>query len=172
MPRCWPIPTNIFWPEAGATGAAFALSGVLLGLRLARWRGLATLGEPIVLVLHAGYLWLAAAQLMQGLAILLPDLVPANAALHALTAGAVGTMTLAVMTRASLGHTGRDIVADGWTLAIYAAVTAGAALRVAALFVPRFYLELLMTGGLDWSLAFLLFAARYGPMLCRPRLRG
>ncbi|MGY6645569.1 MAG: NnrS family protein [Salinarimonas sp.] len=93
-----------------------------------------------------------------------------GAALHALTAGAVGTMTLAVMTRASLGHTGREIVADGWTQAIYLCVTVGALIRVGAGLFPAFYLPLLAAGGLIWSLAFLLFLIRYGPILVRPRL--
>jgi uncharacterized protein involved in response to NO len=75
-----------------------------------------------------------------------------------------------VMTRASLGHTGREIRADGWTVAIYAAVTLGAALRVAAPLLPGFYLPVLSAGGGLWSLAFLLFAARYGPILLRPRV--
>jgi uncharacterized protein involved in response to NO len=97
--------------------------------------------------------------------------VPQSAAIHALTAGAVGTMTLAVMTRASLGHTGREIRADGWTLTIYASVTAGALLRVAAPFGAQFYLPLLVAGGALWSAAFLLFAVRYAPILFGPRFR-
>jgi uncharacterized protein involved in response to NO len=79
-------------------------------------------------------------------------------------------MTLAVMTRASLGHTGRTIMADRWTLAIYGAVTLGAALRVAAPLAPTLYSHLLACGGALWSGAFLLFALRYGPILIRPRL--
>lgn len=159
-------------PELPATGVLLAAAGVLLCARLARWRGLDTADEPIVLILHMGYLWLALSFLLLGASVLLPLAVPASAALHALTAGAIGTMTLAVMTRASLGHTGRDIVADGWTSALYLAVTAGAALRVAAPFADRFYMDLLIGGGGLWSLAFALFALRYGPILCRPGLKS
>jgi uncharacterized protein involved in response to NO len=99
-------------PHAVVVGAVLAAAGVLLLIRLFRWRGYRTLGEPIVLVLHLGYLWLAVALLLLGLSIL-PASVPASSAIHALTAGAVGTMTLAVMTRATLGHTGRTIASDG-----------------------------------------------------------
>ena len=152
-------------PAAMATGALLLAAGSLVGLRLARWRGLATLSEPLVLILHLGYAWLAAALLLLGLAALVPDLVPESMALHALTAGAVGTMTLAVMTRASLGHTGRPIVADSVTVAIYALVTSGALLRVAAPFADAWYLEVLSAGGALWSAAFLLFALGYGPVL-------
>ena len=93
------------------------------------------------------------------------DTLPKSAALHALTAGAMGTMTLAVMTRASLGHTGREIVADRATVSIYAAVTAGAMLRVAAPFAGDWYAHALVCGGALWSAAFLLFAVRYAPIL-------
>ncbi len=152
-------------PEARATGALLLAAGLLVALRLARWRGLATLAEPIVVILHLGYAWLAAALVLLGLAALVSDLVPASVALHALTAGAVGTMTLAVMTRASLGHTGRPIVADAAVVAIYVLVTLGALLRVAAPFAGGWYLAILSAGGGLWSAAFLLFAIRYTPVL-------
>jgi uncharacterized protein involved in response to NO len=124
--------------------------------------------EPIVLILHLGYLWLAASLLLLGCSILAPDTMPQSSALHALTAGAIATMTLAVMTRASRGHTGRSIEADAATLAIYVMVSIGALLRVLAPLLPGFYMELLAAGGMLWSSAFALFAVRYGPMLMRP----
>lgn len=152
------------------TGAVLLIAGSLHAIRLARWQGWRTGSEPLVAVLHAGYAWLPAALILMGLAALLPAIVPASAALHALTAGAMGTMTLAVMTRASLGHTGRARHADGWTVAIYVLVLAGAILRVAAPFAPG---ELQYAGlgiaALVWSGAFALFALRYGPMLVMPR---
>ena len=111
-----------------------------LPCRLSRWRGRATMREPILFVLHVGYGWLALSLSLLGLAILPPDAVPHSAALHALTAGAVGTMTLAVMTRASLGHTGRAIVADRFVVAMYVMVSAGALLRVAAPFAGNWYI--------------------------------
>ncbi len=152
-------------PEATATGALLLSAGLLVGLRLSRWRGLATRSEPIVLILHLGYAWLAAALVLLDLAALVPGAVPASVALHALTAGAVGTMTLAVMTRASLGHTGRAIIADRCIVAIYALVTIGALLRVAAPFADRGYLAVLSSGGGLWSAAFVLFVIRYAPVL-------
>lgn len=155
--------------ESPITGLFLAMAGGLLGLRLARWRGLRTISEPILFVLHLGYGWLAAALLLLGLSILLPA-VPSSAALHALTAGAVGTMTLAVMTRASLGHTGRAIVADRSIVAMYVLVTAGAVLRVAAPFADDWYITILAAGGSLWSAGFLLFAIRYAPVLWRRRV--
>lgn len=157
-------------PDDGMTAALLIVAGVLLFLRLSRWRPFATFREPIVAVLHLSYGWLALSLVLMGVAAAWPAVLAPSSALHALTAGAAGTMTLAVMTRASLGHTGREIVADRWTVAIYACVTAGALLRLAAAFAPAFHLSLLAAGGLVWSLAFLIFAIRYGPILTRPRL--
>lgn len=154
----------IVLPETAAVGAVLLAAGGLLAARLSRWRGHATIGEPILLVLHVGYGWLALSLALLGLSILTGG-VPHAAALHALTAGAVGTMTLAVITRASLGHTGREIVADRFVVAIYLMVSAGAALRVAAPFAADWYSAVLVAGGALWSSAFLLFAVRYAPVL-------
>jgi uncharacterized protein involved in response to NO len=158
-------------PDSPVTGFALVAAGGSLAIRLSRWQGPRTWREPILAILHLGYGWLAAALALLGLSILIPAIVPGSSALHALTAGAVGTMTLAVMTRATLGHTGRATEADAWTVAIYGAVTMGAVLRVAAPVVGGDYYSLvLICGGGLWSGAFLLFAARFGPMLFRPRL--
>jgi uncharacterized protein involved in response to NO len=153
------------------TGAALLVAGALLMSRLARWRGHRTFREPILLVLLAGYAWLAVALTLLG-ASDLTTVVPPSAALHALTAGAIGTMTLAVMTRASLGHTGREITADRTIVAIYLAVTLGAALRVAAPFADSWYEHVLACGGALWSAAFLLFAVRYARVLFGTRVTG
>jgi uncharacterized protein involved in response to NO len=162
---CW-----VVVPQERLAGLVIVLAGLLVAARLMRWAGRRTFREPILAVLHLGYGWLAVALVLLGLAIGLPDLALGSSALHALTAGAIGTMTLAVMTRASLGHTGRTVAADKWTLAIYAAVTLGALLRVVAPLTGNLYLHVLVCGGALWSAAFLLFAIRYAPILCGPRL--
>jgi uncharacterized protein involved in response to NO len=157
-------------PDEPATGTGLLAAGVLLFVRLLRWRGYFVLAEPIVVVLHLGYLWLALALSLLGLASIVPALVPTGSAIHALTAGAVGTMTLGVMTRASRGHTGRPIVADAATISIYALVTLGAVLRVLAPLMGELHLPVLALGGIAWSAAFALFALAYGPMLVSPRV--
>jgi len=144
-------------------------AGALLLLRLSRWQGHRCLAEPIVLILHLGYGWLGLALMLLGLSTLSVALVPPAAALHALGAGAAGTMTLAIMTRASLGHTGREIRADGWTVALYAAITLSAALRVIAPWLGETGIGLLHVSGILWSVAFLLFVLRYGPILATRR---
>ncbi len=156
-------------PELPAAGIMLGLAGFLLMARLARWQGHRTMREPIVLILHVGYAWLGLALLLLGGSVLL-DQLPQGSALHALTAGAIGTMTLAVMTRASLGHTGREIVAGRAMIAAYAAVTIGATFRVAAPVAEDWYPHLLVCGAALWSGAFLLFAICYAPILWSRRL--
>jgi uncharacterized protein involved in response to NO len=155
-------------PGAAWVGALLLAAGILHLVRLVRWRGLASIREPIVLILHVGYFWLAASFVLMGLAALVPAAVQASTALHALSAGAVGTMTLAVMTRASLGHTGRAIVAGPATLLAYGLVTCGALLRVAAPWLGDWYLAALALGAIMWSGAFAVFVLAYAALLVRP----
>jgi uncharacterized protein involved in response to NO len=157
--------------EPSIAGPVLVLAGLVAASRLARWQGHRTAGEPLLWVLHLGHAWLALGLCLLGLSLLWPA-VPATAALHALTAGTIGTMILAVMTRASLGHTGRALEAGYGTTAIYLLVTSAALLRVAAAFAPAFYLPLLAASGLAWIGAFLLFVALYGPALLTPRRRA
>lgn len=159
-------------PEGGLTGTVLVLAGVAHLARLARWRGWRAAAEPLVWILHLGYGWLGVGTLLLGASALDLTLIPRSAGLHALTAGAVGVMTLAVMTRATRGHTGRPLAADGATLAIYLAINAAAVLRVAAPFTGAAQPLWLSASGLAWSLAFAGFAIAYGSMLVRPRPRA
>jgi uncharacterized protein involved in response to NO len=158
----------VFAPAAGPVGALLVAAAILHLARLARWRGAYNAREPLVLILHLGYLWLAASVLLMGLAALAPDLVTATTALHALSAGAVGTMTLAVMTRASLGHTGRAIASGSATNTIYLLVGLGAALRLAAPYLADWQLPVIAASAVVWSAAFALFVAAFGPILAKP----
>ena len=153
-----------FAPEAALTGVILLCAGACNGLRLARWSGQRTLAEPLVWVLHLGYAWLAVGLLLLSLSVLTASL-PQTAALHALTSGAVGTMTLAVMTRATLGHTGRALSAGPATTAIYLLASAAGLLRVAAAFSGSAELPVLTLSGIFWVAAFTLFIAVYGPLL-------
>lgn len=151
-------------PTAGGTGVLLLAAGVATLARVLRWRGHRTLGEPLVWSLHLGFLWLPLGLLLVG-ASALTDGVPPTAGLHALTAGAMGGMTLAVMTRATLGHTGRSLSADRWSAALYLLAAAAAACRVAAPFLTAAYLPMLTIAGLLWVAAFGLFSLRYGRLL-------
>ena len=119
----------IVQPQAMVAGWLLVAAGFANLGRLLRWYGWVTWREPLVLILHLGYGWLAFSLLLLGGAILGVGL-PTTDAMHALTTGAVGVMTLAVMTRASLGHTGRPKHAGPLTVCIYILVNLGALLRV------------------------------------------
>jgi uncharacterized protein involved in response to NO len=148
------------WVSGIATWPA-AIAGAALAARLARWRGLSTASEPLLFILHAGYAWLAVGLILLGL-----EIQP-QAALHALTVGAIGTMTLAVMTRASLGHTGRALTADAATVAIYVLVTLAALMRVLSPLAGPHAVLVTSFAGLAWTAAFATFAFHYGRMLVR-----
>ena len=158
-------------PDAQATALLLLAAGALQALRLSRWSGLRTASDPLVLILHLSYAWLPIGLLLLGASAFVPEL-PRSSALHALAAGAMASMTLAVMTRASLGHTGRQLRADGWTVTIYVLVTAGALLRVTAPWLPLDYMRAIELAGAGWGGAFLLFALAYGPKLIGPRPDG
>lgn len=159
----------IIAPVAIPAGAILMAAGVLNIVRLARWQGWRARAEPLVIILHVGYFWLATALVLIGASILAPSHAPSAAGIHALTAGAFGVMTLAVMTRASRGHTGRPLTADRETQIIYGLVNLGAVLRVASPFFPQHYVVLLMASALFWTCAFAAFAIVYGPLLMRAR---
>lgn len=162
---CW-----ITLPDLPLTGGALGLAGLATLVRLARWRTGQTLSEPLLWSLHAGYAWLGLGLILAGAHILVPAGIPRTAGVHALMTGAAGVMTLAMMTRATLGHTGRERIADGATVALYLAANLAAVCRVAAAFLSDARTGLLVAAATLWVAAFGLFVVRYGPMLLRPRL--
>lgn len=157
-----------FFPALRAPGLLLLLGAALNLWRLLRWRGGATAAEPLLLVLHIGYAWLVLGAGLLGLVLLDADLPP-SAAIHALTAGAIGTMILAVMTRVARGHTGRALSADRVTSLIYILVGLAAIARVAAARAESWTLPLLIASAGLWIAAFAGFVLRYGAMLLLPR---
>lgn len=155
-------------PDAAMTDALCFVTGLAHWLRLARWRGIATIREPLLCVLHLGYFWLGLGFVLLGLTRALPSLPPFTA-LHALTVGAIGTMTLAVMTRATLGHTGRPLTAGSGTTMIFVLITIAAIGRLLAPFAGAYYFVALALAGTAWSAAFGLFVALYLRPLSWPR---
>jgi uncharacterized protein involved in response to NO len=166
------IVVDLVKQESPAAGVVAALAAVIQGLRLAQWQGLRTLRIPIVWVLHLGYLWLVLGFALKALA-LLAGAAFASFYLHALTIGAATTMIVAVMTRASLGHTGRPLVATRRTTYAYGLLTAAAAVRVfgpVLAFLP--YTGIVLLAAALWTAAFALFLSVYAPILVSPRLDG
>lgn len=156
-------------PPAGA-GLLAVLAGLVHLVRLWRWRPLSTGGEPLLAVLHLAYLFVPLGFLAAGVGLFLDLPGLALAATHVWTVGAIGLMTLAVMTRATRGHTGRRLTAPPDTVAIFAFVVVAAALRVTAALLPEAGTSLLPAAGLAWIAAFAAFLIAYGPMLCGPRV--
>jgi len=163
---------DLLAPRSTASGVAAAAAGLAVALRLSGWQTRSTLREPLLWSLHAGTAWVAAGLLLVGAGDLGAPISP-RAGLHALTAGAMGSMILAVMTRVGLGHTGRPLALPSGGVASYALVHAGAALRVASTLSPSaLETPLLLAGGALWSAAFWLFTALYWPILTRARPDG
>lgn len=158
----------VCFPAQAGAGALLVAAALLNVFRLARWAGDRTLRDPLVLILHLAYAFIPAGLLLCGLGAIFPDQVPQAAGLHALGVGAIGGMTLAVMTRATLGHTGRALKASAGTCVLYAAIVAAALLRVAAAFTPGSD-ALLYLSAMVWTAAFFGYAALFGGMLARPR---
>ncbi len=157
-------------PLSPLTASLALVAGVLQLLRLGRWAGERTTAEPLVLILHLGYAFVPLGFLLVAGAFLLPDAIQPVAAIHAWTAGAIGTMTLAVMTRASLGHSGRPLTADGWTRAIYLLILGAALARIMA-GTSLGFVALQHLAATLWILAFATFAIVYWPILTKARRR-
>ncbi len=154
-------------PMQAATGAALVGAGALQIARLGRWAGHRTLAEPLVTVLHAGYAFVPLGALALGAEILVPGALGIAGAQHLWMGGAIGLMTLAVMTRATLGHTGQALTADAGTLAIYLALILAVLARVAAGLWPMEATILHALAGLAWVAAFGGYAVIYGRLLLR-----
>jgi uncharacterized protein involved in response to NO len=149
--------------DGPVVGVFMALTGLLQIARLCRWAGDRTLRERLVLILHLGYGFIPLGFLIMAAAAF--GSLPAGAGIHAWTVGAAGTMTLAVMTRATLGHTGQQLVARVPTQLIYAAVIAAALARICAAIEPSNNSLLLHTAAFAWAAAFLGFAVYFGRLL-------
>lgn len=147
------------------TGSLLLLSAIAQAVRLLRWRGQDTLSEPLLWILHVGYAWVPVGLGLLAAAAWRPDL--RTAALHALTAGGMGTMVIAVMTRASLGHSGRELTAGTGTLAVYLLILTAVFSRLTAAIVPEVYQTALNLAGAGWIAGFAIFLWLYGPLFLR-----
>lgn len=160
----------ILWslfPVDTLTGMALLIAGLLHLARLSRWAGHLSFPEPLVLVLHAGYAFVPLGALAMGAEIMMPGLLGMAGAQHLWMGGAIALTSLAVMTRATLGHTGQSLSAGGVTVAIYLAVILAVLARVAAGAWPGEAVMLHSVSGLAWIIAFAGFAGVYGRLLLR-----
>lgn len=172
------VPAMILAGLADGLLPGTALAGVLAlaaaavhGLRLSGWRGAATLGEPLLTVLHVAYAWLFVGYAVLGLSSL-GLAIPRSAALHALTMGGVGNMVLGVATRVALGHTGRPLKAARPIVAAYVIFSLAVLVRVLSPIAGDWYLRLVDLAASGWLAAFAIFVWVYWPILTRPRIDG
>jgi uncharacterized protein involved in response to NO len=136
------------------------------------WHSLKTRHDPIVWILHIAYLWIPVGLTLRAL-FLGGGFAWAVHWQHALAAGAAATMILAIMSRASLGHTGRPLVVSPVITVSYVSLVLAIAVRVfGPALLPMSYSTILMVAGSLWLLTFLLFAVVYIPILLGPRVDG
>jgi uncharacterized protein involved in response to NO len=155
---------------AWLVGVVSALAGCALLVRMRHWGSLRSFRDPLLWVLHAGSFWLVVALSLRAISTLVP--LSPSLHLHAMTVGALGTLTLGMMARVALGHSGRPLVARLAVRLAFVAVTVAALLRVFAPLAAPGALVPLIAAGLLWSVAFALYFATYAPILIRPRADG
>ena len=156
---------------ASVIGPVAATAAIVHGIRFFLWQPWQTRQTPILWILHCAYAWVVVALAMRALASW--EFAPPSLAVHALTVGGIGGLTLGMMTRTSLGHTGRALRAGRVEIFCYAAIQFAAIARVfVPLVFPAMYLPALAGSGLLWCAAFGAFTVSYWPVLTRPRLDG
>ncbi|ABG31318.1 NnrS family protein [Roseobacter denitrificans] len=161
---CW-----VAAPDHTMSAAALLIIGGVHLIRLMRWQGVQTVAEPLLLVLHLGYLFVPLGAFVAAVSIFITDAMMLVAAQHLWMAGGFGLMTLAMMTRATLGHTGQELTAGPGTVAIYLALIGSVFARLAGAIWVGSAMTLYAVSGVLWAGAFVGFAIVYGPALLKPK---
>ena len=159
--------------QAPAEAVAVLASAVAAAhlARLYLWQPWRTMRTPLVWILHASYGWIVVYLVLRALAGI--GGVAESLAVHALTIGAIGGMTMGMMARTARGHTGRPITADGFEVACFVLIQLAALIRVlGGMLAPGAYSVTVIISGICWSAAFAIYAVRYWPVLSRARLDG
>jgi uncharacterized protein involved in response to NO len=159
-------------PEHAITAAWAAVVGVLAAARSWRWGARHALGTPLLWILHAGYLWIPVGLGLRAVAAFTGAVSP-QIATHALTVGAIGSLTLGMMARVGLGHTGRVLATTRPVAIAFGLVLLAAAARVVApVVVMDRYRAMVFVAGALWTAAFAVFVATYAAILASPRVDG
>jgi uncharacterized protein involved in response to NO len=165
------IVADVLQPAPAVIVVVAGVTAIAHAVRLALWQPWRTTSTPLVWILHASYAWIVVYLVLRALAVL--DYVAAPLATHALTIGAIGGMTIGMMTRTARGHSGRPLVADRFETACYGLVQMAALVRVfGGIALPEFYRTTVVVSGFCWAAGFAIYAIRYWPILTRPRLDG
>jgi uncharacterized protein involved in response to NO len=159
--QAWPTVVAVLALAVAAAHAA----------RFYLWQPWRTWSNPLVWILHAAYGWIVVYLVLRALATL--GFIAEPLAAHALTIGAIGGLTIGMMTRTARGHTGRPLTADGFEVMCYVLVQLAAAIRIfGGILLPGIYLTTVIASAICWSGGFALYAIRYWPVLARPRIDG
>ncbi|MGL1921723.1 MAG: NnrS family protein [Hyphomicrobiales bacterium] len=158
----------VLMPDNIITGFLILIIGFLNAVRFSRWQMAAIFNNHMLLILQIAYLWLAVGLLALGVYIIF-QIEPLNMPIHALTIGAFTTMILGVMTRASLGHTGRKVAASKLTLLIFLSIQTAVVSRILATYTDMLHDELLYVSAVAWVLSFAVFIIEYAPYFLKAR---
>ncbi len=159
-------------PDHASVAIASGVVALLAAARTARWGARFSFGAPLLWILHVGYLWIPIGLALRSISAL-TSAVPASIATHALTVGAIGALTLGMMARVALGHSGRTLVASRPAVAAFALVTAAAIARFVGTVVGAdYYRTTVLAAGTLWTAAFALFLVAYARILTSPRVDG
>jgi uncharacterized protein involved in response to NO len=162
---------DLFQAQPAIIATIAMIAAMAHGVRLFLWNSWRTLAAPLVWILHAAYAWIVVHLALRGLSGL--GLLAESFAIHALTVGAIGGLTLGMMTRTARGHTARPLAADRFEFAMFLLIQVAAAIRVfGGMASSGLHMASVQLSGLLWAMAFGLYAVRYWPVLTRPRLDG
>lgn len=157
--------------QSGIVATVALAAAIANGVRLMLWRSWRTFTVPLVWILHAAYAWIVVYLVLRAFSGY--GWLAGSYAVHALTVGAIGGLTLGMMTRTARGHTARPLLADGWELTCFLLIQAAALVRVfGGMVSASLYLPSIQVSGVLWAIAFGIYAVRYWPVLTRPRLDG
>lgn len=161
---CW-----ILWPESELTGLTMAMAALLQFVRLARWSGYRTIANPLISIMHVSYLFIPIGFFLIAMSAFFPDAVSQVAGEHALGVGAIGGMTLSMMVRVSLGHTGRQLFAGKFIRLLFCGILIAAVARIAAGVDLGHDDALLHIAAFAWMFAFTGFGISFARILFNPR---
>ena len=140
-------------------------------IRVAGWYSNKIWRVPLVWILQVAYLWIVIGFVIKGWVIF--HINESLFAYHAFTVGGIGIMTLGMMARVSIGHTGREMILNSWMVLAFILINIAAVTRVfVPMLMPKLYLFFIQFSGWLWVSAFVIFFIVYTPMWIRPRVDG
>lgn len=158
--------------SASATFLTCSIAAALVASRTVHWGARSAAREPLLWILHAGHAFIPVGLALRAASAVHPA-IGASLGIHAITAGAIGALTLGMMARVALGHTGRPLVAPRPVAVAFGLVLAAALVRVGVpLVLPALTMTSLAVTAVLWALAFAIFAIAYAPILAAPRIDG